>query len=171
MSESVGSPIDLAWMRAGTCFIILFLMMTACVNEDAGSAVDPDPDPSATAPIPTVVAGTGTFTPVDPLPSPFMRPTSVRSPTTTPMPSAVLVAIERAAEDFDVSPSAVELLAHDATTWSSTALGCPEPGRSYAQIVTSGYEVMLRILDEQAIYHVDQTGTAIVECEGVSLEP
>lgn len=171
MSESVGSPIDLAWIRAGACFIILFLVMAACDSEDVGSAIDPDPDPSATAPLPTVVAGTGTFTPVDPLPSPFIRPTSVRSPTTTPMPSAVLAVIERAAADYDVSRSAIELQAHDAATWSSTALGCPEPGRSYAQIVTTGYEVMLSILGEQAIYHVDQTGTAIVECKGETFGP
>ncbi|CAN5527639.1 hypothetical protein BH23CHL2_BH23CHL2_22700 [soil metagenome] len=171
MSESVGSPIDLAWIRAGTCFIILILALAACVNDEAGSDIDPDAEPSATAPNPTVVGGTGTFTPNDPPPSPFLRPTSVGSPTVTPMPLAILAVIDRAAADRDVSPAAIELLAYNAATWSSTALGCPEPGRSYAQIVTSGYEVILGILGEQAVYHVDQNGTAIVECEGASLEP
>lgn len=86
-------------------------------------------------------------------------------PTVTPIPEPVTTVIERAAESYDVKPSDVTLLTFTRETWSSTALGCPEPGRSYAQIVTSGYEVLLLVEEILVIYHVDQSGAAIVECE------
>lgn len=73
--------------------------------------------------------------------------------------------LERAAHDYGVRQDEITVLTFTEETWASTALGCPEPGRSYAQIVTSGYEVLMLVQGELVIYHVDQSGAAIVECE------
>lgn len=173
MSESVGNPIGPVWLRAVASFAILVLGLTACVSSDSASdrATDPERLMTATAPVPTIAGGTGTFTPADPSATPFMRPTSVIRPTLTPVPEAVTALIGRLAAQFELSRSDIELLGFEPATWPSTALGCPEPGRSYAQIVTSGYRVALRILDEQTVYHVDESGKAMVECEGEPLGP
>ena len=173
MSESIGNPIGPVWLRAAVGFAILLLGLVACVSGDSGSdrATYPERLPTETAPAPTSAGGTGTFTPADPSSTPFMRPTSVIRPTLTPIPEAVTTLIGRLIVQLELNRSDIELLGLEPATWPSTALGCPEPGRSYAQIVTSGYRVALRILDEQTIYHVDESGMAIVECEGEPLGP
>lgn len=168
MSESVGNPIGLVWLRAAVALAILLLGLVACIGGDSGSerATEPEFLPSATGAAPTIAGGTGTFTPVDPSSTPFMRPTSVIRPTVTPIPEAVTTVIGRLAAELELNRSDIELIGFEPATWPSTALGCPVPGRSYAQIVTSGYRVALRILDAQTVYHVDESGMAMVECEG-----
>ena len=64
-----------------------------------------------------------------------------------------------------MTPDDIVVLLFDEQTWSSTALGCPEPGRSYAQIVTSGYDILLIADGDLVTYHVNLAGTSIVECE------
>lgn len=87
------------------------------------------------------------------------------SPTTTPIPEQVTAVIERVAQERQVRLDAIMILSYTEETWSSTALGCPVPGRSYAQIVTSGFEILMTVAGELVIFHVDQSGAAIVECE------
>ncbi len=46
--------------------------------------------------------------------------------------------------------------------WPNTALGCPKPGMFYAQHVTPGYVVMLRIGHRTYEVHTDRMGTAVM---------
>ncbi len=143
-----------ALLVAGAC--------AACISDDAGA--DPTPESSATPRATTAIDVTPGAS-GDPSPTSFLRPTSVVDPTQTPLPEPVMLAINRAAMDRDTTAADIVILDFHAETWSSTALGCPEDGRSYAQIVTSGYEVLLSVVGEIAVYHVDQSGAAIVECK------
>lgn len=56
-------------------------------------------------------------------------------------------AIERAkthlATKLDIAPATIALVSAKAATWSDASLGCPEPDRLYAQVVTDGHEVVL----------------------------
>ncbi len=51
-------------------------------------------------------------------------------------------------------------------TWSDTALGCPQPGYAYAQVVTPGFLVVLvyRDQDREYRYHSDLDGPPFL-CE------
>lgn len=56
-------------------------------------------------------------------------------------------AIERAkaalVRKLEVSPGAISLESAAPRTWPDASLGCPEKDRLYAQVVTSGYAVVL----------------------------
>jgi len=146
--------------------LVALVALAGCSGGDAGSDQrDPVPQIPGT-PRSTPAVGTATEIAGEASPTPFFRPTSVSNPTETPVPEPVAAALERVVEARKVDRADIVVLTFTEKTWSSTALGCPEPGRSYAQIVTSGYEIILSIAGDLAIYHVDENGAAIVECEG-----
>lgn len=41
--------------------------------------------------------------------------------------------------------------------WPDTSLGCPEPGRVYAAVVTPGYRIVLEHGGRRYRYHTDRT--------------
>ena len=49
--------------------------------------------------------------------------------------------------------------------WGDTSLGCPAEDMVYAQVVTSGYSVMLDHMETAYSYHVSSDGTIVVLCE------
>ena len=48
------------------------------------------------------------------------------------------------AERLQVDAGTIEVLEVEPAEWPDAALGCPVPGRVYAQVITSGYRVTLR---------------------------
>lgn len=164
--EGAGNAIQCGRKLAGVILVAALLLLPACDNGDAGSDRKPNQIPQPTRQQSTAVTDTATSEPAEPSSTPVIRPTSEINPTVTPVPEAVTLVIERTAADYGISTLEVVLLAYESATWSSTALGCPEQGRSYPQIVTSGYEVMMSLPGELALYHVDESGSTIVECEG-----
>jgi hypothetical protein len=51
-------------------------------------------------------------------------------------------------------------------TWSDTSLGCPEPDRVYAQVLTNGYVVLLSCRQDVYEYRTDTAGKILV-CVGL----
>ncbi|MDQ4044039.1 MAG: hypothetical protein M3173_01120 [Chloroflexota bacterium] len=92
-------------------------------------------------------------------------PRSTASP--PPVPDPVQAAVSQAAEDAGVSEDEIELLHYEPREWPSTALGCPEPGQMYAQVITEGYLVHVRADGEVVQYHTDR-GTTAVRCDNPS---
>jgi hypothetical protein len=93
-------------------------------------------------------------------------PTAPPAPTvdTRPLPEPVRLAREQAAEDAGLPPEQVEVIEFSEEQWPSTALGCPKPGMNYAQVITPGYLVIVRVGDDTVPYHTDMDGNAI-RCE------
>jgi len=68
---------------------------------------------------------------------------------------------------------------HDAITvvsateqqWSDSAMGCPQPGQMYAQMIVPGYRVVLQANGERYAYHSDRSGTFVVCSNGLAFEP
>jgi hypothetical protein len=52
-----------------------------------------------------------------------------------------------------VAESDIGTLSVEPRDWPDTSLGCPEPGRSYAQVITPGYRVVLQHGRERYVYH------------------
>lgn len=84
--------------------------------------------------------------------------------TPRPYPDAVYAAIDAAVEEFEARRDQIAVNDYVQVNWPSTALGCPEEGKFYAQIVTPGYEVDLSIEGRQVTYHTNQTGSSVVRC-------
>jgi hypothetical protein len=73
--------------------------------------------------------------------------------------------VEFLAAELGIPESEIEVLSVQSDEWSDTSLGCPEQGTSYAQVVVSGYSVILRAQGEEYEVHTDQEGLFVVICE------
>lgn len=92
------------------------------------------------------------------------EPAPTVTPDTRTLPEPVRLVRDRAAEDAGTTPEQVEIVAYTEERWPSTALGCPQPGKFYTQVITPGYRVLLRISDDTVTYHTDMDGSA-TQCE------
>lgn len=57
----------------------------------------------------------------------------------------------------------IDLVSITAKVWPDTALGCPQPGQLYAQVLTQGYLIVLEAAGREYRYHSDQK--RVVLCE------
>ncbi len=80
--------------------------------------------------------------------------------------AADVVALARAdlAQRLDVEPEAIKVISVEEVTWPDASLGCPQPGRTYAQGVTPGFRVVLESSPGRAVYHTDRA-RALILCE------
>ncbi len=69
-----------------------------------------------------------------------------------------------AAHRAGVALAETHILRVEARDWSDASLGCPQPGRQYAQVVTPGYLVVAWAANRELEYHTD-TGHMIVLCQ------
>lgn len=71
------------------------------------------------------------------------------------------------------------LVKHDAITvvsateqqWSDGAMGCPQPGQMYTQMIVPGYRVVLQASGNRYAYHSDRRGKFIVCSNGLAFKP
>lgn len=77
-------------------------------------------------------------------------------------PQPVQVAVEAAAEEAGVPVDEVRVVSYQERAWASTALGCPQPGFSYAQVVTPGYFALIRAGETVYEYHTNMTTNAVL---------
>ena len=57
------------------------------------------------------------------------------------------------AERLDTAVDAVTVVSVEEVTWRDSALGCPEPGRMYAQGLVDGHRIVLSAAGEEYEYH------------------
>jgi hypothetical protein len=112
--------------------------------------------------------------PILPTPTPLPTPTQVQLPTPdslveppTLMPvdavkpgpeKAIALARAALATRLGVDAASITVVQTTPMEWPNSALGCPEPGRAYAQVVTPGYIVELAQGDTHYIYHAGANG-------------
>jgi hypothetical protein len=74
-----------------------------------------------------------------------------------PIPSNAEAPVREArrllAAQLGTSPDAITMVAIDPRDWPDTSLGCPEPGQTYAQVVTPGYRVVLAHSSRRYVFH------------------
>lgn len=87
-------------------------------------------------------------------------------PAANAVPDSVLDEITAAAaQQAGVAPGEVEIVRAEDVRWSSAALGCPEEGQMYTQVITDGYWVIVRAGDEELDYRTADGGPVRL-CEG-----
>jgi hypothetical protein len=57
------------------------------------------------------------------------------------------------AQKLDVSVEQIQLVTVEAVDWPDASLGCPEPGKMYAQMITPGYQITLLARGKEYTYH------------------
>ncbi len=81
-------------------------------------------------------------------------------------PAAVIqVALDAASAQLGVSADQLIVVMTAQRDWSDSSLGCPEPGRTYAQVITPGYAVTIDTDDLVTEIQVNtDRGTRAVIC-------
>ena len=77
---------------------------------------------------------------------------------------ALVAARQRLVESQAIPYAGPSLVAFEPVEWSDASLGCPEPGKMYAQVITPGFRLVFDYQGQRYEYHTDQAGTAL-ECE------
>lgn len=137
-----------AWLWKLPGIVALILALAGCTV--AGP-------PPATAPLASPTATAGVATPVAATPGAGGTPVNENP--------AVRAAIADLAKQRAVDPSRISPLAVDAVEWPDASLGCPQPGRAYAQVITPGYRVTLGLDGQSFVYHTNRSGSAVILCQ------
>ncbi len=61
------------------------------------------------------------------------------------------------ASRLGISEDEITVVSAEAKTWSDSSLDCPEEGMMYAQVITSGYRIILEVDGKQYDYRIDQS--------------
>ncbi len=78
------------------------------------------------------------------------------------LPQPVILAVEAAAVEAGVDRDDVQVLSFSQRDWPSAALGCPKPGFSYPQVVTPGYDILIRAGGREYNYHSNLRTTVVL---------
>jgi hypothetical protein len=70
-----------------------------------------------------------------------------------------------------VKPEAITVVSATEQEWSDGALGCPQPGQMYTQMIVPGYRVVLQANGDRYFYHSDRRGNFIVCSNGLAFKP
>lgn len=76
----------------------------------------------------------------------------------TGVPANVQASVDDLASRLDVDPGDIQAGPLEEVTWPDGALGCPEPGMSYPQVLTDGYRLVLTADGEEYVYHAGEGG-------------
>lgn len=147
-------------------FVVLMMCSVLCVA-CAVRAAEPRPDSAASPQNPGTTPSTPPSTGMAPphrIPVPVELPAAPQGTavSTAQMPREVREAVVAdAARRFKVESSAVVLTRAEQVTWPNGALGCPEPGRMYTQMLVPGYRVVARTTEGEMTYHTDARGNMV----------
>ena len=143
--------------------LLATLLVAGC-----GDADDADPEVSAPAASATDAGSptTGSATVTTPSLVVTVGPVTPPGPTdpTVPAPSPSVLgevpggtARERAIADLaarqGAQPSAITVVSEENVVWPDSALGCPEPGMNYMQVLTDGVRIVLELDGVEYAYH------------------
>ncbi len=89
--------------------------------------------------------------------------------TPTELPPAVFAAIQDLALRLGISEDEIEVLSYEEVTWSDSCLGLGRPEEACLQVITPGYLIRLRAINEDFEYHSDQSGRNLRLAEGAEI--
>jgi len=113
-----------------------------------------EPFPDAIDPPVTLDQSTGQL--IEPPRDPGLAATPVASSAMDPILAAIAREIGVSADDLNVVSATPQ-------TWPDSALGCPQPGMLYAQVITPGFQIVVDSGGEQIEFHSDEQGN-VVRC-------
>lgn len=70
-----------------------------------------------------------------------------------------------------VKPETITVVSATEQQWSDGAMGCPQPGQMYTQMIVPGYRVVLQAAGDKYSYHSDRRGNFVVCSNGLAFRP
>jgi hypothetical protein len=90
--------------------------------------------------------------------------------TTTALQPKVDWALQDAAKRTQRDASQLRVALAEAVTWPDGALGCPESGRQYSQVLVPGYRIRIEAGTETLEYHGSSRGQPFL-CPAARIQP
>ena len=127
--------------------------------------------PAATTPVATTAAAvvatpTAPTRAVNGTASPVATPGAATTPagggSTMQDHPAARAAVADLARQRSVDASRIQVVGVESVEWSDSSLGCPEPGRAYAQVITPGFRIRLTLDGQPVVYHADRANRVIL---------
>ena len=146
--------------------LIAIVVLVGCANVSGSEPTAPNATLPTSSAAPTPGAPSPTSTISSATASPGIRPTRIGSPQPTRSAEEAKM-VDMARQDLakreSVAVDQVKVVSVTSVQWPTTALGCPQPGIMYAQIVTPGYRIVLESKGQTYEYHSDR-GRRVVYC-------
>ncbi len=95
---------------------------------------------------------------------------AIPTPSNPALQGLVMQAKEDLARRLSIEVDQIDLVESKAVEWPDVSLGCPEPGKVYAQVITPGYRIVLEAAGEAYEYHSDAQ-RRVVCCEPYEGQP
>lgn len=61
-----------------------------------------------------------------------------------------------------IDPQRIRVVEAREVEWPDTSLGCPEPGKLYAQVITPGYLIVFTDGQRRYEYHTDRSNRVVL---------
>ena len=139
-------------------FAIPLLAMAAVACRDV---TPPLASPPTLSPSP-IMTSTPTLQPTPSPTEPIAIPTPPPEASCPSCGSIEEQARETLADWLGVSSEEIEVLKVEEVEWPDTSLGCPQPGMVYAQVITLGFKVVMRVRSKVFEYHTDRRGRGVL---------
>jgi hypothetical protein len=80
--------------------------------------------------------------------------------------TVIAAAAKAAADRLQIPTDGLLVETIDPRDWPDSSLGCPEPGRAYAQMITPGYLVTIVPFEggDEVLVHTDESGQRVAIC-------
>jgi hypothetical protein len=126
--------------------LILGLLVAACVAPEEGDEAQAEtparPPTSQSSPLSSPLR-------TSPLPAPSQE-------TGTEQEKAVTAAVQALSEKLEITAEEIQVLSVDRVQFRDSSLGCPQEGQMYLQVITPGYQVLLRVEGETYDYRISE---------------
>ena len=93
--------------------------------------------------------------------TPATPPSAAETPTLDETLPAVVATRQDLAARLEQAPEDVQVVSVTPTEWPDACLGAGEEDEVCAEVITPGYEVVLRLNETQYTYRTDQTGANV----------
>jgi hypothetical protein len=153
--------------------VLIAVVLTGCAQEMADTEVPTTQEEwievevlGTDEDIADAIESEGTESPVDAMSTKAaLKPESTPNRITDPQERKfVIVSKEDLAERLNVGIGQVRFMSIQAVVWPDASLGCPQPGMMYAQVLTPGYRIILKVDGQEYFYHTDEED-ALMLCE------
>lgn len=130
------------------CIVILILglLVAACVAPEEGDETQME-TPARTATSQSSPLSSPLRT--SPLPAPSQE-------TGTEQEKAVTAAVQALSDELKIAADEIQVVSVENVQFRDSSLGCPEEGMVYLQVITPGYQVLLRVEGETYDYRVSE---------------
>lgn len=152
-------------VKALSAVVAAFVSLSACADSSITSSTADVTDG------PTASSSATTAEPTSPATSPSVTTTAPEG--STPVSSEQIdpglkpyidMAVADLAQRLSIDAAAITVTSATLEQWSDSSLGCPEPGREYAQAMTDGSLIVLDVNGKTYSYHAGGSRTPFL-CE------